>query len=65
MLISYLPVPVMVGFVSLLALAVLFISSLLRPKNPYREKLKPWECGLDLQGRQIKSFRTAISWDAG
>ncbi len=47
MLLSYLPVLIMVVFVSLVAFAVLFVSSLLRPKNPYPAKLKPWECGLE------------------
>ena len=47
MLLSYLPVLVMAGLVTAVALAVLFISALLRPKNPYEGKLKPWECGLE------------------
>jgi NADH-quinone oxidoreductase subunit A len=47
MLLAYLPVLIMIGVVSLLALAVLFISSLLRPVHPYRSKLRPWECGLE------------------
>jgi NADH-quinone oxidoreductase subunit A len=47
MLRSYLPVLVMAGTVTAAALAVLFISWLLRPRNPYAEKLKPWECGLE------------------
>ncbi len=47
MLLSYLPILIMMGFVSALAIAVLFVSSLLRPRNPYREKLKPWECGFE------------------
>jgi NADH-quinone oxidoreductase subunit A len=47
MLLSYLPVLVMMALVSLLAGIILFVSSLLRPKNPYPEKLKPWECGLE------------------
>lgn len=46
MLMPYLPVLVMIVFVSVLVGAVLFISALLRPKNPYRRKLEPWECGL-------------------
>lgn len=58
MLITYLPVLVMVGLVSIAVFAVLFISSLLRPKNPYREKLKPWECGLEPIGEaSIGHFR--------
>ena len=58
MLISYLPVLVMMGFVSILALAVLFISSLLRPKNPYQAKLKPWECGFEPIGEASRgSFK--------
>jgi NADH-quinone oxidoreductase subunit A len=44
----------MILFVALLAFAVLFISSLLRPKHPYREKLKPWECGLEPIGEASK-----------
>ena len=47
MLKSFLPVLFMLGFVTAVALLVLFVSSLLRPKNPYREKLKPWECGVE------------------
>ncbi len=58
MLISYLPVLIMVGLVTLAVLAVLFISSLLRPKNPYQEKLKPWECGLEPIGEaNVGHFR--------
>ena len=47
MLISYLPVLIMVVFVSLVVSAVMFVSALLRPRNPYPAKLKPWECGLE------------------
>ena len=47
MLKSFLPVLFMLGFATAVALLVLFVSSLLRPKNPYREKLKPWECGVE------------------
>jgi len=54
MLLSYLPVLIMMAFVSALALAVLFVSSLLRPSNPYREKLKPWECGFEPIGEASK-----------
>lgn len=54
MLLSYLPVFIMMGLVSLLAIVVLFVSSLLRPKNPYREKLKPWECGFEPIGEANK-----------
>lgn len=54
MLLAYLPILIMMGFVSVLAIAVLFVSSLLRPRNPYREKLKPWECGLEPIGEASK-----------
>ena len=58
MLLPYLPVLIMLGLVSMMALAVLFVSSLLRPKNPYREKLKTWECGLEPIGEaSIGHFR--------
>lgn len=46
-MLSYLPILFMVAFATFMAVAVLFVSSLLRPKNPYKEKLTPWECGLE------------------
>ena len=54
MLLSYLPVLLMILFVALMVFVVLFVSSLLRPKNPYREKLKPWECGFEPIGEASK-----------
>lgn len=54
MLLSYLPVLIMMGLVSMLAIVILFVSSLLRPRNPYREKLKPWECGFEPIGEASK-----------
>ncbi|RJQ80058.1 MAG: NADH-quinone oxidoreductase subunit A [Desulfobacteraceae bacterium] len=54
MLLAYLPVLIMIAFVSLVAYAVLFISALLRPKNPYQRKLEPWECGLEPIGEASK-----------
>ena len=50
MLIDYLPVFLMVGAVSVLALVILFVSSLVRPSNPYPEKNRPYECGVDSWG---------------
>ena len=47
MLLPYLPVLILFGFVSLVVCAVFFVSFLLRPHNPYQGKLKPWECGLE------------------
>lgn len=47
MLMPYLPVLIMIIFVSLLTSAILLISALLRPKHPYPRKLEPWECGLE------------------
>jgi len=46
MLIAYLPILIMLVVASAMACGVLFMSSLLRPKNPYKEKLAPWECGV-------------------
>ena len=54
MLLSYLPVIIMIGFVSLVAAVVLFVSALLRPKNPYPTKQMPWECGLEPIGEAGK-----------
>ncbi|MFQ5353990.1 MAG: NADH-quinone oxidoreductase subunit A [Thermodesulfobacteriota bacterium] len=50
MLIAYLPILIMIGIASFMACAVLFMSSLFRPKNPYKEKLSPWECGVKPTG---------------
>ncbi len=55
MLLSYLPVLIIIGFVTFLASAVLFVNSLLSPKNPYKEKLSPWECGMDPIGNNASS----------
>ncbi|MBI5682936.1 MAG: NADH-quinone oxidoreductase subunit A [Deltaproteobacteria bacterium] len=50
MLLSYLSVIIMLGFVVFLAFAVLFVSSVVAPKNPYKNKLSPWECGMEPVG---------------
>ncbi len=50
MLLDYFPVLLMTGLVSLLAVVLLFVSSLLRPSNPYPQKNQPYECGVDPMG---------------
>jgi NADH-quinone oxidoreductase subunit A len=50
MLADYLPVLLMVGAVTFLAIALLFVSSWLRPSNPYPKKNQPYECGVDPVG---------------
>lgn len=47
MLITYLPVLIIIGFVIFIASAVLFINSLVSPKKISQEKLTPWECGME------------------
>jgi len=47
MLLDYLPVFLMAGVVSVVALMILKISSLLRPSHPYAEKNQPYECGVE------------------
>lgn len=47
MLLSYLPVLIMIGFASLMAVGALFMSFIFQPRAPYREKLTPWECGME------------------
>lgn len=47
MLLSYLPVLMIVGFVTFLVAVVFFINSVLSPKKPYTDKLSPWECGME------------------
>ncbi len=46
----FLPVLFMVTGVVLVALATLFVSSLVRPSNPYPAKNMPYECGMDPAG---------------
>ncbi len=48
--VDYLPVLLMVGAVVFLALFILFVSSLVRPSNPYPEKNRTTECGVDEWG---------------
>ena len=48
--VDYLPVLLMVGAVSFLALFILFVGSLVRPSNPYPEKNRAYECGVDEWG---------------
>ncbi len=47
MLLTYLPVLMIVGFVLFIATMALFVNSLVSPKKPNREKLSPWECGME------------------
>ena len=47
---EFLPVLFMVAGVVLVAALTMFVSSLLRPSNPYPEKNMPYECGMDPAG---------------
>ena len=47
MYLTYLPVLIIAGFVSFIAIAVLFVNHLVSPKKSYREKYLPWECGME------------------
>ena len=47
---EFLPVLFMIVGVVLVTGATLFVSSLLRPSNPYPEKNMPYECGMDPLG---------------
>ncbi|MBI5287218.1 MAG: NADH-quinone oxidoreductase subunit A [Deltaproteobacteria bacterium] len=40
----------MAGFVIFLAMAALFVNRLVSPRNPYKDKLTPWECGMEPVG---------------
>ena len=48
--IDFLPVFLMVAVVIMLAAFILTVSRLLRPDNPYPEKHRPYECGIDHMG---------------
>jgi len=47
---EFLPVLIMVAGIVLVVAATLFVSSLLRPSNPYPAKNMPYECGMDPAG---------------
>src|SRR5260370_8820173 len=47
---EFLPVLFMVAGIVLVATVTLFVSSLLRPSNPYPAKNMPYECGMDPAG---------------
>lgn len=58
MLLSYFPVLVMAGMVAFMGSAAFIVSSLMRPSNPYHDKLTPWECGMEPIGEaNIGHFR--------
>lgn len=50
MLLTYLPILFIIGFATMMGVGALFASFIMQPKNPYREKLSPWECGMDPVG---------------
>lgn len=54
MLLSYLPVLILMGLATAMAIGALFMSFILQPRNPYREKLSPWECGMEPIGEANK-----------
>ena len=50
MLLDYLPIVLMVAAAIGFCLFVLTLGSLFRPSNPYPEKNRPYECGVDHTG---------------
>ncbi len=47
MLLTYLPILIMIGVASAMAIGALFMSFIFQPRNPYASKNSPWECGMD------------------
>ena len=62
MLVSYLPIVLFVLVAISLPVVGLTVGRLLRPFNPFREKLMPYECGVDPEGdaRERYSIRYYI-----
>ena len=50
MLTEYLPILILLGLVAAFVIVVIFLSDLVGRKRLNREKLSPYECGLDPQG---------------
>ena len=56
MLLSYLPIVLFVLLAAGFALATLFLSSVLGPRRPSKDKLSPYECGIDPVGSARERF---------
>ena len=56
MLVSYLPIFLLVLVAAGFALATLFLSSMLGPRRPSKEKLSTYECGIDPVGSARERF---------
>ncbi len=57
-LLDYVPVLIMVGFVAFVVMMILFVASLIRPSRPYLKKTQPYECGVDPIGEaSVGRFR--------
>ena len=50
MLLPYLAVIIVLGLVVVMAVVPLVLNAILAPRNPYREKNSPWECGMEPVG---------------
>jgi NADH-quinone oxidoreductase subunit A len=55
-LLSYLPILTLVLLVAGFALATLFLSSVLGPRRPSKDKLSTYECGIDPVGSARERF---------
>ena len=56
MLLSYLPIFILVLLAAGFAFATLLVSSVLGPRRPLRDKLSPYECGIDPIGSARERF---------
>lgn len=56
MLLSYLPIFILILLAAGFALVTLFLSHVLGPRRPTREKLSPYECGIDPVGSARERF---------
>ncbi len=54
MLLSYLAVIIVLGLVTVMVVGGLVMNAIMGPKNPYKEKLIPWECGMEPIGEADK-----------
>ncbi len=56
MLLSYLPILLLMLLAAGFALATLLLSSVLGPRRPSKDKLSPYECGIDPVGSARERF---------
>lgn len=57
---AFLPVGILLGFAICVALGILFLTTILGPRNPLKSKLSPYECGAKPEGDARQPFKSSF-----